>query len=415
MKRILRQCIHQTMRKRVDESKLRIRQIEIPEKDVSYFNLSSNLIISFCHRGKQYYFRECPRVLKADAFFERETERFFKTLNRLHISEAHFKQQALIPLDFSPEAVSGFREYISRKRANPRFLKALADADKISRKTNFSIWEDRDYDGDFFAAWGLADLPVCCRNIAVYFLWCMRGASQAYRTLSVVRGETYSYFSALKSVASRIVADALGLGALITFSEFCCVKLDNGESMFGLLCDAAPGSRMLDSRVQPCGSLQKELMDLSLLDLICVQTDHGPNNYNVAFSDGAYRICAFDNDNPNTFLPLPLVRRSVLGCSRLIGADGLVNRPYVSRELYDGIRNVRFDRLRMDLRPYLNVFQITALLIRIRRVQKALERTVRKRPGFVLDHEEWNARTAAEELSGEYGRTYLTIALLERG
>lgn len=410
MKRFLRTCLNQTMRKRVDESKLDIKHIAIPEKDISYFNLSSNLIISFCHQGKQYYFRECPRNLKRQLFFQREISRFFDTLDRLHINGEHFKQEALISVDFSEDAEAAFRAYIENKQKCSGYWKVLSNTDIISRNMNFSIWESRDYDAAFFEAYGMADLPENCREIGVYFLWCMRGACQTFRTLRVACGKAYSYFSAVKSVASKIVAEALGIGSLITDTSFCCVKTDSGQTLFGLLCDAAPGSRMVDSEVEICGSLQKELMNLSLLDLICVQTDHGPNNYNISATNGAYTVCAFDNDNPNTFLPLPFVNRSVLGCSKMVDADGLLNRPYISRDLYDRIQNVDAARLRRELSPYLNILQISALMIRIKHLQKVLKKTAEKKRDFLLEDAAWSLQTAAEEMSGNYGRTYLTIA-----
>lgn len=415
MKGFLRTCLYQTMRKRIDESKLNIRIIEIPEAEVSCFNLSSNRILSFSVEGEQFYFRECPPLLCPRDFFNRETALFFKMLPKLHINETHFKQEVPIVVSFSQETVSTFQKYICRLEENDAIINNLSNADVISQNLNFSIWEPREYDQSFFEAFGLVDVPDDCVQIAVYFLWCMRGASQTHRTLHITCGERHSYFFAVKSMASSLVAESLGLGRLVTTAELCRLVFENGDSLLGIISNAAPGSRMVDSDVLPCGSLQRELMSLSVLDLICMQTDHGPNNYNVAQMNGEYRVCAFDNDNPNTFLPLPVLRRGLAGCSRLVDGNGLLNRPYVSRTLYSSICDLDLVELNRAVKPYLNCLQRAALLVRIKGLRKVLRKASRERSGFILEDGQWNAQTAAQELSGNYGNTYLTIAVKEEG
>ena len=414
MKNFLRMSLYQTMRKRIDESKLNIETIEISAQKVSCFQLSSNLVLSFEHEGELVYFRECLPVLNRADHFRRETEKFFKTLPRLHIHEAHFKQKIPIPVVFSRETVAAFRGYIDQKE-KPEFWEKLGNADMICAEQNFSIWTPREYDKAFFKAFGLTDLPKCCYEIAVYYLWCMRGACYSFKTLSLVRGKQYSYFSAVRAIASCLAADALGLGYLLTCAKLCRLVFEDGTSVLGVISNAAPGSRMVDSDIQISGSLQKELIELSFLDMICMQTDHGPNNYNVEQTDGTSRICAFDNDNPNTFLPLPVGRWRLLGCAELISTTGLINRPHVSGALYSGICNVDMKSLKQSVKPYLNVIQTAAMAARIKKLRKALKKTAQQKVGFILADWQWNAQTVAEELSGGFGKTYLTMLSERKG
>ena len=347
-------------------------------------------------------------MLGRRAYFDRAVDAFFDSLHRLHIHWEHFKQEIPIVTDFSEATAEEFHRYLRRLG---RFPGGLSRADRIAGKLGFSIWENQSYGRDFFEAFGLTDLPEGLWDIAIYFIWYFRGVAAGYRTLRVVRGKRYSYFAGVKAVAGKLLAEELGLGHLLTAAEFCRLEFEDGQVLFGVKSPAAPGCRMVDSDVVPTGSLQRELMALNVLDAICFQTDHGPNNYNVAERDGVYTVCAFDNDNPNTFLPLPAIGHPFSGCAPLVGADGLLNRPYFDRELLTALRNTDIRSLKKKLKTYLNPLQIAAVTARIKILRKMLEKSLRNSPNLVISGDEWNEETLAAELSGRYGRTYLTRAM----
>ncbi len=411
MNNFFRKCLHQTMRMHVDESMLDIQYIKMSKSEISYFNLSSNPILSFICDGKLCYFRECPRILSFNEYFEKAVEKFFETIHQLHINEKHFKQEIPIEINFSKVIVSVFREYLQKLLNCESFWKTISRVDKISQKMKFSIWEPHSYTSDFFDAYGLCNLPNDCYDIAIYFIWYMRSASAIYRTLNIVRGKKYSYFSGVRSVASTIVADAIGLGHMITSARFCRIEFDDGEIILGVISDAASGTRMVDSSVQLNGSLQKELLNLNVLDLICFQTDHGANNYNVFEQEGVYTVCAFDNDNPNTFLPVPMIKHNFLGCSSLVTSEGLLNRPYISKEMISNIQSVDVDRLKKQLKPYMNSLQIGALIFRLKKIRNMFEKSINRNPNLAIADNEWNDKTVMEEVNGKYGRTYLSRLL----
>lgn len=213
----------------------------------------------------------------------------------------------------------------------------------------------------------------------------------------------------------QIVAEELGLSYIITPSEWCNLEVEGGKSFFGLLSNSAPGERMSDCSVPPSGALQRELINLNVLDAICFQNDHGPNNYNIYKENGEFKVCAFDNDNPSTFFPIFSVSASLAGCSPLINKKGIVNRPFFDKDLAERIRTLDIGALQKRLKPYLNQIQIISLKARIKKLQKAVKKTSEVNQSFLIEHSKWNERTVSLELKGKYGETYLTKAVNIKG
>ncbi len=409
MKAFFRFCLNQSARKHINEEQLNIRCISLHKDDISYFNLSSNPILSFFYDGKLYYFRQCPKRLNFKDYFRKAIDDFFSSLGRLSISKEHFKQEIPIKIDFSQSEIEAFSGYLSRKCNEKGFLKCISEVDRISIKTSFSIWKQQRYDSDFFYVFAIGDIPSQCHDIGVYFLWYMRGVCSTYRTLNIARSEEYSYFSASRSIASRMTAESIGIENMITSAELCRIELDDGSTMFGVISESAEGNRMLDAELQIDGSLQNELLKLNILDIICFQTDHGMNNYNVFRKDGKHFVCAFDNDNPNTFAPIPIIKHNFLGCSPIVDKRGLLNRPYFDNELYERLRTTDITSLKKKLKPYLNVLQITALQLRIKKITRMLEMTRAEANDKFISEGMWGEESVTAEMSGKYGRTYLTM------
>ena len=413
MSPLFRKCRNWLSYKHINEKKLEIKTIELKVDDISYFNLSTNSIISFTYEGELFYFRECPLIVGMREYFYNAVERFFSMLGRSRIDSKHFKQKIPIKIDFDTSVINMFYDYLNHLLCISGFVKKISRAGEISRRLGFSIWDvtSRMYNEDFFCAFGLKDLPKECYDISIYFIWYMRGVSFSYETRKITRSKTHSYFSAVKSISCKIVADSIGLNHMIPETDLCRIELDDGSFLFGVLSAAANGSRMIDSKVKMDGSLQKELSNLNILDLICFQPDHGANNYNVYQVNGKNLVCAFDNDNPITFLPLPYIRYNFGGCSSVVNRDGRYNRPYIDQELYDNIRNLDIVLLKKKLMPYLNSVQIHSLILRLRSIKKIFKKSVTGDRRMVMADDDWNMETIAEEMSGKYGKTYLTLAL----
>lgn len=409
MNRYVRNLIYRITGKSIDEAKLDVERVKLSFDEILYFNLSTNPIISFDYSGKRYYFRECPPLASKKQHLKNAIENFFRYLDRFGIDEKNFAQKIPIKTSFSEDLKNGFRQYITDKSENKRFEKILIKADELSEKLGFSIWKDFDYNDDFFSSFGMEDLPDSYRDIAVNFLWSMRSSAYGFRTLRSSRGSKYSFFSAVRSVASMIVAEELGLEHLVTKNSFCILEFEDGKNVFGVLSPAAKGSRMADVKIEPNGEMQRELMCLNYLDAVCYQTDHRPNNYNVfTDKDGKTSVCAFDNDNPNTFFPIPSVSSSLSGCSPLVDKNGDFARPFFDKNIAEKVFDIDAKRLKTRLKPYLSSIQIAATASRLKKLGKALEMSVENKKTVLLSETEWNDETVAEELKNCRLITYLS-------
>lgn len=409
MNQTIRNLAYLLTSKFVDESKLDVLELKLKKSDIHYFNLSSNSILSFEYNGELCYFRECPRLQSKTEYFKASVDKFFVSVYQLGISKEHFSQEIPINIEFTDEVISAFRMYINKKLHSDSFFKSMCSADIISENTDFSIWKNQTYDSNFFSAFSLHDLDQKLYDIAVYFLWYMRSAAYTFRTLRIAKGKNYSFFSAVRSVSTVVVAEALGFEHMVTNAQWCKVLIEDGECMFGVLSNSAPGNRMCDSDVSPCPSLQRELMNLNILDLICYQTDHGPNNYNICkTADGSYTVCAFDNDNPYTFFPVSKLYGSFAGCSAFVSKNGKILRPCLDSDTARRVINMDIGKLKSDLKPYMNFLQINATVSRIKKLIKAIELTSAADKDFLLVSDLFNDKTVEEELSGNYGTTYLT-------
>lgn len=411
MKRFLKGLLYKLAYKRVDENSLEWASIALRANDVLYFTLSTNVIASFEDNGKLYYFRECPIISRKTVFFKNSISSFFKSVDKLGISDKHFKEEIPIKISFSPSEIADFKRYLEKRCENDAFIKGLSSFDVIASSIGFSIWQEFFASQEFFEKFGFFDVPDALKDITLYFIWYMRSCAVNYRILKSF-GKGRSFFSAQRAIASKIVAEELGVGDMISTALPCRLTLDDGSEMTGVVSDAAEGSRMRDTRVELNGSLQRELLILNALDLICWQVDHGPNNYNVYSANGEYKICAFDNDNQQTFFPISNVRaRSLSHASPLIKADGAINRPFFDREFSQKIHNVNKDNLKKRLKPYLNSFQINALIKRIEALDVAIYKTQESNPSFLIDSDKFSADTAVCEFCGDFGETYLLNAL----
>ena len=415
MNRILRDVAYLFTMKRLDEKKMKSKRICLHGEDLSFFTLSTNSIISFNYEGVHYYFRECPKEMSYNDYFIYYINRFFIMIDKANAIDKNFSQKTPISVSFSAETVGNFRVYIDRKVKHRSFLKELSKADVISEKIGFNIWENQKFDKKFFCQFGLDNLPENLYEISVSFLWYVRSVANNYRRRNIVRGKNYSYFSAVRSLSSKIVADELGLGHIIPDSCWCELVIDDRDTLFGILCSEAPGKRMADTVIEHPYKIQKELMNLNVLDVISFQKDHGPNNYNVDLNNVEDQfVCAYDNDNPVTFFPLPTVKLSLSGCSPLINKRGIIDRPYFDTKLAMRIKNIDYNILLRKLKPYLNYLQRASLFVRLYKINRAISKTDRTKNGFLLQEDQWNEHTAKSELGNEQVVTYLSKAYDKR-
>lgn len=375
---------------------------------LSYFTLSANTIIIIDGSDGQYFFREVAKHQRKNDYFSQKIKCFMQ-LSLKGVAKVNYGGRFPCQTIFSEAYVSKFQRWIDEKMRFANNIIKLSKCDYVLRRENYSIWNGGAIDNQILEEIGLGGLFSDFPEIAPLFLSYMSGTAYCYRINWL---NTWETFYAQRSIATFKLAKELGVESLITEATPICLKTEK-ETILGVLSPKAKGTRAQDNKnyIQPL--VQRDLGILWVLDLLCCQTDHAPNNYNLIMNnDGKETICAFDNDNMFTFFPLFYIKRfKAQFCSCLITKDGMISLPYLDKRFAERIINVNIEQITTELNTYLNKLQLIALRIRFYKLRKALIKTNKIRPNFLLNDNDWNSNTLKEEINGEYGITYLKLLL----
>lgn len=390
-----------------DPRKAVVREQCVPPTALSCFSLSANNI-KLVRTGKEIaYFREMVCRLPLQEHLCYLIDDYFLLLHNEKIVD-NFSQEIPIEIDFSTEVKAAFESYVRRCQQQPDFYRDFASLADVVRRAGYSMWrEGSRLTAEMLAQCGFPDCPEAVRRVFPDFVSFMVSGIEQYARSSHVKPGGMDTFNACRTVATKIVADALGLGHLIPEAEV--VLLRAGEArMFGVLCSRCPGMRAKDAPWEPSPALQRDLADLQVLDALCYQNDHWVNNYNVEECGGrAARAMAFDNDNMWAFFPTWRISFvSKCNGSPLLDKAGRIRLPHLSAETAQRVLSCDASALCGRVKPYLNALQRFALRIRLRALQRALRRTMTARADFLLADDEWTEQTLQKELSGAHGITY---------
>lgn len=393
--------------RRYDPRHHAVRKLHVAPSALRCFSLSANNIKYVCTENGVEYFREIicrsplPEYLQALL-----DDYFFLLYNERELD--NFAQALPIEIQFPVELKRAFEAYVRACRQQPGFYGKLGRLEEVVRRSGYSMWRpETRLTEEMLAACGFTACPEPLMRVFPDFFAFMKSGLEQYRRSALAGTGGMDSFNACRTVATKIVAEALGLGKLIPDTEV--VQLCAGEKrMYGVLCSRCPGMRAKDALWAPSPTLQKDLADLQVLDAICYQKDHAPNNYNVyAVAGRAAGAMAFDNDNLWTFFPfLHISFTSAAGGSPLLGRSGLLQLPHLSAETARRVLECDAGALCRQLELYLNPLQRVALKCRIRAMQRALRRTMAARADFLLADDAWTEETLQHELSGACGHTY---------
>lgn len=396
--------------KRFNFASLCKNKLVVQEKDLSYFTLSANTITIINKDNEQLFFREVLHHEAKPTYFKYSLDRFLK-LSVQGVAKINFEGEFPIKTQFSQSYVEGFASWLHERFISPKDYKLLSKSDYVLRRQKFSIWNENGVkiDEQSLAELNLGGVLDSFEEIAPLFLSYIGGCAYCYRVNKFNRYETYY---AQKSIASYEVAKALGKQGLIT--EAIPTQLVLGQQIIhGVLSPRAIGIRAQDSKIAPTPVNQRDLSCLWLIDALCNQPDHAPNNYNVISDMSAEietSICAFDNDNMFTFFPIFNINHfKSKNCSKIISSNGLINLPHLDKEFAETLLSISLKELDYELKKYLNIIQLAAFRSRFKGLRRALRKTITKKSRFLLEETEWCDLTMQEERSGKYGRTYLTL------
>lgn len=219
-----------------------------------------------------------------------------------------------------------------------------------------------------------------------------------------------------KMMAYESMAELLGLCELVPKSRLVRFKTKGAcnEEKIGLLQEQAEGCDIYfiapnDRRNMITPEFQMHMNDMNVLDTICHEMDHSPNNYNVILKNGsAINVKAFDNNGLGSFCCSADVKfESYKGCSRYVDDEGVINRPHLSKEIAERLKSIEFIEVARALKGKIVFLRVLYVWKRIKALNKAIQKTEKVRPNFLLESIDWNEDTVVEELSGEFGKTYL--------
>lgn len=382
-----------------------IESLDIDPNDVYFFNLSSNPIKILFLQKKFFYFRECREHKDFNSFVLESLDKFYHIATQ-PIRKDNFEQKIPIKQSFSSDYISCFKKYIDLCIKKYNFLNRIKALSYTLEQINFSIW-----DGNYFVSQevlskiGLHGFPYKFREILPLFLVYMRSGTHGWKG----KIGTYDCYNACRSIGSAKVAELLGMKDIYASAKLIKLKVGNKEEI-GVLSDKASGIRALDTDALPSPSLQRQLSNLALIDVLCYQPDHWINNYNIiSDKEGmAIDVCAFDNDNSKTFYSFGGINLSCYhgGCS-FINNEGLIAMPHIDKNIAENLLSLSYSDIKEVLSPYLNKLQLLAIGYRLYLLKKYIKKTSIVRQNFLLSSSDFNSSTLADELSGKYGHTYL--------
>ncbi len=369
-----------------------VREIHCRKEEWHFLTETSNNVCRIEIGGKRLFFRECKIHKEIHVYVEDEID-FYYT----HLKSDRAEDRAFIKSKLSDRA--NFKKFVNMGMVN----------DKSSGAYRFCM----DGCASCIGLDGMAsDMTERVKDF-VQFIW---GDLFVYQLNGGLKIGGYQTYNALRSIATYRMARLLGLGDMIPKTEYAKLFIDGNFACFGTVMEEAPGfsAEEMDEKTSAAlasPALQRFLNNLNVLDVLCLEKDHRPGNYYVTADAGkATGVCAFDNDSPNSFGIGGISFCTYVGCSPW-SLRGRINRPYVDADTAERIMKMTADDVQRAFCDLLNTYQMMTLKGRLRKVQKILaEMPERRRIG----KEAWSEDTMKEELSGDYGKTYLAKFLEKR-
>lgn len=243
----------------------------------------------------------------------------------------------------------------------------------------------------------------------------------AYFVNSDVRMGQYHCRATAKVLATQAMAQLLGLENAVPHAQYTKLVVSDAEDrvIFGNFMEKAQGVCAMDipggqRRTIITPDFQRALLNMNLLDVICREQDHSPNNYNVVLNDDGFAVgvSVYDNNGVGTFaLDSGIDYETYKKCSSFLRGDGTVNRPCLDKTVAESILGLTRKNVAKTLSPYLSKPVIWCTWNRIAALQRAIKKSSAGNPEFLLDRDGFSKSTIDNELSGYYGKTYLVSFL----
>ena len=271
------------------------------------------------------------------------------------------------------------------------------------------------HDFSIFDIEELSFLNLCDVLDLFQYLW---GEVYLYRLNGGVKKNYYQTFNSSKSLATKKLADIIGIGNLIPNIRTIKLIIGNNIVKYGTLMDEAEGISptkiSIGDRKKFSPNFYRSCCSLNLLDALTNEKDHRPGNYFVNYKKGLIdTIVAFDNDAPLTFFLTPSINLvSYFNSSPFLTRNGLIKMNHIDCDIANSILNLTKKDVYSNFSNILSKKQICFLYIRIKHMKRAIMRTMKVKSNFLLKKSDWNYTMANEEISSG-DNTYLWIFLYD--
>lgn len=384
-------------------NKINIKNVPLvicEKRDINYISSSNNIIV-YEQDNKQYFFKECRKHTKFKNYINIILNDYFENIS--YCSKANY-----------------LKNIIENDLIDKYNLKKFYFLNMYCEQ-NYDIIKK--YTGWDTSAIGLPSLFVLMKSDKlVYsfmyvefpeFIKYFRNEIDAYHLNYYIKKDCYQTYRSSLSIATKKMADLLSISEMVPDIWYSRLKIGDGPEKFGSVMEKVHGICPLELNMEEkqkiTSNFQRQLIIMNLFDIICFQRDHKEENYFVIKNKFGYvdDLCAFDNDSPMTFYPLPIINfDTCIRCSSIVSGFKL-NRPYMDKKFAYSVVNLSFDKVKIALKEDLSVLQLFMLKIRLKRLKYILKYFEKKSPERLLDASEWGKKTLIEDISGNYGKTYL--------
>ena len=345
-------------------------------------------------QNKEYYFRECKKHVKFEEYLRNLINEYVDSL----------EDNNPLKLEFLKVRNTLMKPDVMRKL----FRMGIVN-DRSSKISYFFKSND-------ISIWGIQELENIELNELKDLFQYLWGEIYSYRLNAGLKKGLYQSFNASKSLATKRIADLLGIGYLIPEIELVKLVFPDGNEKIGTLMSAvngiAPKKMLYAEKQKITPKFQRDCNSLNVLDAICHERDHRPGNYFVRLNSNGEvdSLEAFDNDAPMTFsLTGNINLVTYWGSSPLLLSDGALNLVRVDKKLAQKILKLKDEEIVNSLKLILSKIQVWFVCKRIHKMQKAIKHTMQKSADFFISDTEWNEKTIKEELSSDTINSYLKI------
>ena len=408
LKNNVKYLIRRITSKNIDLSKAEFEEITASENDVNYSSVSCSLIAKIHLPKGNLFFRECTKIDKFKSYADSCIERFFYTLKHSH-QEDEFgsPKNGCVKVNYSIDVIDAFHNLILKSQSNRQFYYKIKRIPDYCNIENLSFYRNPNniFSHKTWQKLGILNYDSKYDQIAKLFALYLNRCLVVYFSNS---RKKHDFFSASAFFATARLNDFFNLN-LVSRPRFASLK-SGLVNCIGFVCDDCNFKFDSDQKYDLTPKLQHDLNNLHILDVLCYQLDHGPNNFSIILKNNEIcGICAFDNDANKTFSIKTNIDFSASWNSSPLALNGIYNRPFLDQKIYALFIRTKRKDLRKSLTPFLSNLQILALEIRFKKLRKAMINAVKLGKTTLLSENDWTEKTLAVELNGSYGRTYTYI------